>query len=81
MTFEVQLILLKPGNIQFLPRCTTLKLTSNIFLIILDDPGIELVTMQLEDWLIEIYFVMMPVVLTPSVLWVTKNLPSFLIGV
>lgn len=38
MTLEVKLILLEPGDIQFLPSTSTLELPSNIFFVVPDDP-------------------------------------------
>lgn len=38
MTLEVKLILLEPGDIQFLPSTSALKLPSNIFFVVPDDP-------------------------------------------
>ena len=38
VSFEVQLIFLEPGDIQFLTRGAALELASNIFLVVSDDP-------------------------------------------
>lgn len=38
MTLEVKLILLEPGDIQFLPSTSALELPSNVFLVVPDDP-------------------------------------------
>lgn len=40
MTLEVKLILLEPGDVQFLPSTSTLELPCNIFFVVPDDPVI-----------------------------------------
>lgn len=38
MTLEVKLILLEPGDIQFLSSTSALELPSNVFFVVPDDP-------------------------------------------
>lgn len=84
MTLEVELVLLEPGDIELLARGAALQLSRDVLLVITDDPvKLALVFQRIGKTVLkseETYLVMMPVVLTPSVRCVTKNLPSFLIG-
>ena len=80
MSLEIQLILFEPGDVELLPRGTALELASNIFLVIPYNPTRYVRNDRYMFRDLVNYFVIMPVVLTPSVLWVTKNLPASLIG-
>ena len=81
MAFKVYLILLEPGDIQFLARGATLELARDILLVVFDNSTDEALKVVASMVIRTAYLVMMPVVLTPSVLCVTRNLPSRLMGV
>lgn len=81
MAFQIKLVLFKPGHIQFLTGGTAFELSSDVLLIVSNNSGGFLSASTYLISLREItYLVMIPVVLTPSVLCVTRNLPAFLIG-
>ena len=79
VTLEVELVLLEPRNVEFFARCSALELAVDVLVVVADDP-------KQCQWPLKLfssgnaYLVMMPVVLNPSVLWVTKNMPLSLIG-
>lgn len=49
MAFDVEFILLEPGDVEFLTGGTALELTSNVLLIVADDPGISVSDMLQSD--------------------------------
>ena len=86
MAFEVEFVFLKPGDVEFLAGGSAFELAGNVLFVIADDSGgffsgegnrYTGKRMGKGGWP---YFVIMPVVLTPSVLCVTRNLPFSLIG-
>jgi len=79
MSLEVEFVLLEPRNIELLSRGSALELACNVFLVITNDPVVSLAPVT-AIWDHKTHLVIIPVVLTPSVLWVTKNLPASLIG-
>ncbi len=79
MAFEVEFVLLEPGDVEFLAGCSSFELPGDVFFVITDNPAIKSV-LQSKDRKRDSYFVMIPVVLTPSVLCVTRNLPASLTG-
>ena len=80
VAFQIQLILLEPGDVEFLPGGATFELAGYVFFVVTDDSGFPSAFDILGQGEPFSYFVMIPVVLTPSVLWVTRNLPCSLIG-
>lgn len=80
MALEVELILLEPRDVEFLTRRAALELAGNVLLVVADDPGSGVSYVQVCVERGFAYFVIIPVVLTPSVRWVTRNLPASLIG-
>lgn len=78
MSFDFQLVLLEPRHVQFLPRGTALELAGNVLVVVANNPS--RVSQAPNSSLnrtkhLGTYLVMTPVVLTPSVLCVTKNFP------
>jgi hypothetical protein len=81
MAFEVQLILFEPRDIELLAGGTAFKLPSDVFLVVADNPVIIISIRPSEVQKTEgSHLVIIPVVLTPSVLCVTRNFPASLIG-
>jgi len=84
VALQVEFVLLQPGDVQLLTSCTALQLARYVAFVITNDPVGTLLAAVLSEALWErsrnTHLVMMPVVLTPSVLCVTKNLPFSLIG-
>lgn len=86
VALEVQLVLLQPRHVQLLARRAPLKLPLDVLVVVADDPtgGMRIMlsssTAHRNFARGDTYFVIMPVVLRPSVRCVTRNLPSFLIG-
>lgn len=80
MTFKIELVLFEPGDVEFLAGGTALELAGNVFLVVADDSVALLASFFLPCINGVAYFVMIPVVLTPSVLCVTRNLPASLSG-
>ena len=79
VALEVQLVLLEPADIEFLAGCSTLELSSNVLLVVANDStGVRIIVETKVKK--PPYLVMRPVVLTPSVRWVTRNLPAALMG-
>ena len=39
MALEVELVLLEPGDVEFLARGAALELAGNVFLVVTDDPA------------------------------------------
>lgn len=71
MALDVQLVLLEPRNVQLLTRCATLELARNVCLVVTDDPEPRISSaMGYETTKAKgsTYLVIIPVVLTPSVL-------------
>lgn len=85
---DFQLIFLEPGDVQLLSGRSPLKLTGDVLVIVADNSvqAIGMVTnLVFANHILKIkeeksYLVMTPVVLTPSVLWVTRNFPRALMG-
>lgn len=80
VTLDLQLILLEPRDIELLSRSAPLELTSNVFVVVTDNPARFERSVLLILKFGATYFVIIPVVLTPSVRWVGKNFPWALIG-
>lgn len=84
MTLKVELVLLEPADVELLTCRSSLELARNVLFVVANNPTCFVVSMTLprrrSRGAVVTYFVMMPVVLTPSVRCVTKNLPAFLIG-
>jgi hypothetical protein len=85
VALEFQLVFLEPADVKLLARGAALELAGDVFLVVADD-SIVMGLAQFMFWYCEswwemcAHFVMMPVVLTPSVRWVTRNLPAALMG-
>lgn len=80
VTLEVQLVLLEPADVQLLARASTLELSRNVLFVVTNN-SIAFISFDLSWFQILVtYRVIRPVVLTPSVRWVTRNLPEALMG-
>lgn len=75
---DFQLVLFQPRDVQFLARGAALELAGDVLVVVADDS--VFVSLLLASSMQGTYRVIIPVVLTPSVRWVTKNLPCALIG-
>ena len=80
MALEIELVLLEPGDVEFLPRGAALELASDVFLVVSDNSKTSSAFHCKPKKEGLDHFVMIPVVLTPSVLCVTRNLPCSLMG-
>jgi hypothetical protein len=86
MTLEIHLILLEPADVELLARRATLELAGKVFLVVANDPVSSAAALaymcpqQRYSGLPFPYLVIRPVVLTPSVRWVTKNMPASFMG-
>lgn len=79
MALDLQLVLLQPRDVQFLPRGAALELAGDVLVVVADDP-IMISYNTATPRCLSTYRVIIPVVLTPSVRCVTRNLPCALIG-
>jgi hypothetical protein len=79
VALEIELVLLQPRHVEFSAGGSTLELAIDVLVVVADDPAWLLVVKD-RGQLAMSYLVMMPVVLRPSVLWVTKNMPFSLMG-
>lgn len=95
MTLEVHLVLLEPADVELLAGGAALELAGEILFVVADDSMGDVslavclergrqagrhVDAPMPGYGGKTHLVMIPVVLTPSVRWVTRNLPAFLMG-
>lgn len=81
MALDLELVLLQPRDIKLLARGTALELTGDVLVVVADDTKIyQSGGSAFSCGVGDTYRVMIPVVLTPSVRWVTRNLPCCLMG-
>jgi hypothetical protein len=79
VALQIELALLQPRDVQFSARCAALELAVDILVIVTDNP-VLISNCSGPTWGMS-YLVMIPVVLRPSVLWVTRNMPFSFNGV
>lgn len=79
VALEFKFVLLQPRDIELFTRSATFELAVNVLVVVANNPMRRLARLSIGncEWN---YFVMMPVVLRPSVRWVTRNIPFSLIG-
>lgn len=81
MALDVELVLLQPRDVELLASSAALELTCDVLFVVSNNPTQNSQSVHLHhDDLSCPYFVMIPVVLTPSVRWVTRNIPFSLTG-
>jgi hypothetical protein len=82
VALDVELVLLEPRNVELLASGAALELTRNVLFVVSNNPAHTQVSRCILEGgaLSRSYFVMIPVVLTPSVRWVTRNIPFSLTG-
>lgn len=88
VALQVNFILLEPADVELLSRGATLELPRNVLFVVTDDSIASHCQSRMfsparpftSACIGAAHLVMMPVVLTPSVRWVTRNLPAALIG-
>lgn len=93
MALNVHFVLLEPADVELLARGATLELAGHVLFVVANNSVQVYVSKSVPNDTIETaklqrtgrlekktYLVMRPVVLTPSVRWVTRNLPASFIG-
>jgi hypothetical protein len=67
VAFQVKLVLFQPAHVELLARGASLQLAGNVFFVVADDPAARWSDELDMGWRRVPYFVIMPVVLMPSV--------------